>query len=140
MPAIKIDAQIAEPGGSDPFQVLQNHGAGMKPSGGGRLTIDQRLHSEADAVYTQGEHGGQRRVIQLPRSALQGDLGSGRDRELLAQGVGKLPHQGRGKDAGGASSQVDAVHLLRNEGFSEAPAQAADFATKAGDILLMGAD
>src|SRR5580692_4737648 len=112
----------------------------MKPSRSGRLTIHQRLHSEADAVYARGEHGGERRVIQLPRSALQGDLGFGLDRELLAEGVGKLPHQGRGKDAGGASSQVDAVHLLRNEGFAEALAQGADFATKASDVLLMSAD
>src|ERR1700733_7315223 len=112
----------------------------MKPSRGSRLTIHQRLHSEADAVYAQGKHGGQRRVIQLPRGALQGDLGSGCDRELVAEGVGQLPHQGRGKDAGGAPSQVDAVHLLRNEGFTEALTQGADFATKASDILLMSAD
>ena len=87
----QIDTQIVQPGGADPFEVFEHHRAGMKASGGSRLTIDERLHAEAEAVDAQGEHGGERGVVQLAGSAFERDLGSGCDRELLAQGVGKLP-------------------------------------------------
>ncbi len=135
----QIDAQIVQPSRADPFEVFEHHCARMKPSRGRRLTVDQRLHAKAEAVDAQGEHGGERGVIQLARSALECDLSLGCDCELLAQGMGELLYQGRGEHTGGSSSQVNAVNLLGNEGFAEALAYAADFAVDAGDILFMRA-
>ena len=138
MPAIRSMLELAHPSGPHPFQVAQHYFPSMETSCGRCLTIHQGLHAETDAVDAKSQHGLQRGVVQLARSALQGDFGIRGNSELLAQGAAKLPHQGRGQDAGRPTAKVDAVHQFRDRGVAQPLPQAANIPTNPGHILLVG--
>src|SRR5258708_34481357 len=103
----QVDAELAQPGGTHPFQIAQHDFPGMETSCGRGLTIHQGLHAETDTVDAKSQHGLQGRVIQLARGALQGDFGVRGNSELLAQGAGTLPNLRRGQDDVSATAYLN---------------------------------
>ena len=71
----KIDADVADAGGTEPSDVGQRDGSSVQSADGGAFLVDKRLHAEADAIDAATDQRLQNFVGNRARRALDGDLG-----------------------------------------------------------------
>ena len=117
----------------------------MQASACRRLAIDERLHAQAGAIHSGLDERFERRLIQLPRRAFDGDLRIRRDVELGAQVREKARQQLRGEQAGRSAAQVDRVHAARQMhahpiGPGPGSSQIGDQAVHVAGVLAGGID
>ena len=78
-----------------------------------RLAVDERLHPEADAVYSGCSQSGECSVCKLPGRALHRDLGARIHVELRADGCEEPRNQFRSQQTWRATAEINAVNRAR---------------------------
>ena len=123
---------------SGPVPGREDDGPGMKTAGGRGLTIDQGLHTETDPVDAKASMAASAGSSSCP-GAHSSVISAPGEMTNSWRRVWASSSTGRGKHAGGASAQVNAVHLLWNGRAAQALPHAADIPANPGDILLVSA-
>src|SRR6185503_11000995 len=108
----EIEVDVIDARGTEPNEVMEHDGAGVKATAVAGFLIDERLDAETYAVDSDTEKCSQCLVRELAGSAFYGDFSIGHDRELRSYSCEKLLDEFRFEQARGASAEVYGIDPL----------------------------